>query len=347
MLVYLHFDETRKPRLYAAALALFVLAVASKTVTATLPAALLVIFWWQRGTISWRRDVQPLLPWFGLGIVAGLFTAWVERKYIGAQGMEFELTAVQRFLIAGRVPWFYASKLLWPENLIFMYPRWEVSPTVSWQWLYPLATVGLIVVLWLFRDRWRGPLACWLLFVGTLVPVLGFLNVYWFIFSFAADHLQYLATPALIVLAAAGIELAIVRLQPNLRWIGNLFCLGLLGVLGTLTAQHVQTFTDNTTLYKTTIACNPQSWLAHLNLGIMLYNDGQVDEAIAQYQQAIDIKPQCLQAQNNLGNSLARLGRLNEAVDHLEAAARISPDSSTIHNNLGDSSGLGPVFGSG
>ena len=321
--------------MYAAALALYVLAVASKTVTATLPAALLVIFWWQRGSISWRRDVLPLLPWFGLGIVAGLFTAWVEWKYIGAQGMEFELTEVQRFLIAGRVPWFYASKLLWPENLIFMYPRWEVSPTVLWQWLYPLATIGLVVVLWQFRDRWRGPLACWLLFVGTLVPVLGFLNVYWFIFSFAADHLQYLATPALIVLAAAGIDLAIVRLQPNLRWVGNLFCLALLAVLGTLTSRHAQMFVNDTVLYQTTIARNPNCWIAYNNFGIVLADGGHFDEAIANYEKSLQLKPNNDKAHNNYGITLARLGRQQEAIEHYQKALEINPYFASAHNNWG------------
>ncbi len=85
LLAYLHFDQTRRKSHYALALALYLLAMASKTVTATLPAALLVIFWWQRGSLSWRRDVLPLAPWFVLGAAAGLFTAWVERTYIGAR----------------------------------------------------------------------------------------------------------------------------------------------------------------------------------------------------------------------------------------------------------------------
>ncbi len=84
-MLYLRFDQTRKTPLYAGALALFVICLLSKTVTATLPAALLVIFWWQRGRLSWERDGLPLIPFFILGAVAGLFTAWVERTLIGAE----------------------------------------------------------------------------------------------------------------------------------------------------------------------------------------------------------------------------------------------------------------------
>ncbi len=86
MLVYLRFDQARKTSLYWWALGLFVLGLMSKTTAATLPAALLVIFWWQRGRLSWHRDVRPLAPFFVLGLLAGLLTAWVERKLIGAEG---------------------------------------------------------------------------------------------------------------------------------------------------------------------------------------------------------------------------------------------------------------------
>ena len=83
-MVYLRFDQTRKKPLYFGALGLFVLGLLSKTVTATLPAALLVIFWWQRGRLSWRRDVLPLVPFFVAGRggrpVHGLGGAQTDRR---------------------------------------------------------------------------------------------------------------------------------------------------------------------------------------------------------------------------------------------------------------------------
>ncbi len=80
-MVYLRFDQQRRISLYLWALCLFVL---SKTVTATLPAALLLIFWWQRGHLEWKKDIMPLLPFFLIGAVFGIFTSWVERTQIGA-----------------------------------------------------------------------------------------------------------------------------------------------------------------------------------------------------------------------------------------------------------------------
>ena len=79
-ILYQGFDEQRSKRDYWFALAMFSCALMTKTVTATLPAALLVLFWWKRGKIEWKRDVLPLLPWFSMAVASGLFTAWVEDR---------------------------------------------------------------------------------------------------------------------------------------------------------------------------------------------------------------------------------------------------------------------------
>src|SRR5207344_891364 len=96
------FDQTRKRSMQLVSLLLFVLAILAKSAVVTLPASLLVIFWWQRGTLSWRRDVQPLLPFFGAAALMSLATCYVEWNHVGASGAEFELTGTQRFLLAGR-----------------------------------------------------------------------------------------------------------------------------------------------------------------------------------------------------------------------------------------------------
>ena len=136
-LAYLKFDSTRKLGPYGIALVLFILGLMSKTVIATLPAALVVIFWWKRGKLSWKQDMLPLLPFFIIGSTTGLFTAWIERRLIGAEGSGFDFSVVERLLIAGRAIWFYLGKILWPADLIFVYPRWQVSQTVAWQYLFP------------------------------------------------------------------------------------------------------------------------------------------------------------------------------------------------------------------
>ena len=142
---------------YLAALVLFMAALLSKTVTCSLPAALLLVRWWKKGRLCWR-DVLPLVPFFVIGMRLGLLTAHIEKHDLGAQGADWSLTLVERFLIAGRVLWFYAGKLLYPARLTFIYPRWAVDVGEGWQWLFLSAAVGVIMALWFLRRRLgRGP----------------------------------------------------------------------------------------------------------------------------------------------------------------------------------------------
>ncbi len=334
MLAYLRFDEARKTPFYLVALGLFVLGLLSKTVTATLPGALLVIFWWRRGRLSWRRDVLPLVPFFVLGAAAGLLTAWVERKLIGAEGASFDLTLIERCLIAGRVIWFYLGKLLWPANLIFIYPRWQISQAVWWQYLFPLAALLLLIALWTLRRRWRGPLAGLLFFAGTLFPVLGFCNVYPFLFSYVADHFQYLAGLGIIAPVAAGAALLLSRWRLWNRTEGYAACFVLLGILGSLTWRQSQMYADIETLYRTTIDRNPACWMAYNNLANVLIDRGQFNDAIVHLRTSLKIKPDNANAHLSLGNALARRGQLDEAIAQYRTALKVNPEYAEAHNNL-------------
>jgi tetratricopeptide (TPR) repeat protein len=338
-LVYLHFDRQRRLKQYFLATGLFALALLSKTVTATLPAALLVIFWWQRGRLSWKRDVFPLVPWFVLGAGGGLFSAWVEQASIGAEGANFQLTLLERGLLAGRVAWFYLGKLVWPADLIFIYPHWTVSPALWWQYLFPVAAMVLAVGLWLLARRHRAPLAAFLFFLGTLFPVLGFFNVYPFIFSYVADHFQYLACLGIIVPVVSGLAMVARRIPAGGRWLAPVLPGALLLTLGVLTSRQAGMYGDSQTVYQETLARNPGCWMAHNNLGCILETiPGRRPEAIAEYQAALRINPDYAVAHNNLGNSLSQIpGRLPEAIAEYQAALRINPDYADAHYNLGNS----------
>jgi protein O-mannosyl-transferase len=335
MLAYLRFDEGRKPPWYLAALGLFAMGLLSKTVIATLPGALLVIFWWQRGRLSWQRDVLPLLPFFFLGAECGLFTAWVERKLIGAEGAAFVLTYVERFLLAGRVVWFYLAKLFWPRELLFIYPRWQISQSAWWQYMFPLALAFLLAGLWASRRRWRGPLAALLFFVGTLFPVLGFFNVFPFIYSFVADHFQYLASLGIITLASAGLATSLDHWGLWRRPAGNAACLAMLAGLAALTWQQSRMYADVDTLYRTTIARNPACWMPYNNLGLIVYGRGQADEATTLFNTAIEIEPGCAQAYNNLGTIFAARGQLAQAIVAFRKALESQPEFVEAELNLG------------
>jgi tetratricopeptide (TPR) repeat protein len=327
-LAYLRFDATRSPLRYTFATFLFVCALLSKTVTASLPAALLVIFWWQRGHLDWRRDVVPLLPWFTLGAGFGLFTAHFERVHIGAQGLEFTLGALDRLVLAGRVFWFYLGKLLWPAELIFVYPRWTIDASVWWQWLFPVAGLGLVAALvWRSRQS-RAPLAAVLLFGGSLFPVLGFVNVYPFVFSYVADHFQYLASLGIFALTGACLSLLRDRT-------GVIVAATLAAVCAFLTWKQAGVYRNNTVLYEATLQHNDDAWLAHHNLAIILIHRAEPERALRHVNRTLALRPNYPEALSQLGDCLTRLGRASEAIAPLERAVQLQPKYAEAHNNLG------------
>ncbi|HEY4882219.1 MAG TPA: tetratricopeptide repeat protein [Myxococcales bacterium] len=334
-LAWLQFDEKRETHTYLISLALFVLGLCSKTVTATLPAALLLVHWWRRGRPSWRRDVVPLVPFFVLGTAAGLFTVWVERNLVGAEGAAFDRTFVDRGLVAGRAAWFYLGKLVWPADLVFIYPRWQVSQAAWWQYAYPAAALATLAVLWALRRRWPGPLTGALFFLGTLFPALGFFDVYPFLFSFVADHFQYLASLGIIALAAAGAVLLLDRLPPWRRRAGQALCLGGLLTLAVLTWNQSHLYADRETLYRATIRGNPGCWMAYNNLARSLISRGATDEAIGLSSKALELRPDYPEAHNNLALALGSRGQVEEAVSHYRKALELDPAYAEAHNNLG------------
>jgi protein O-mannosyl-transferase len=346
-LTYLHFDRTRRKSQYFIALGLFVLALMCKTVTATLPAALLVVFWWQRGRLAYRRDVLPLVPWLAVGAGAGLFTAWVESapQLIGAQGPQYALTLPQRLLLAGRVPWFYAWKVLWPANLMFTYPHWKIDSGELRQYLFPMGLAALAVALGLLARKNRGPLAGFLFFAGTLFPALGFLNVYPFRYSYVADHFQYLAILGIIIPAAAGLTVLAGRISPgriSQRRIppGKPAAIALsallLATLGAATRQQSAMYRDYETLFRETLARNPGSGFLHSNLGVILMSTGREAEAATEFEAAVRLTPDSPDYHVNLGLALAQIpGRMADAITEYQTALRIDPHLPAALLNLG------------
>jgi tetratricopeptide (TPR) repeat protein len=341
-LAYLRFDRERRWGWYILAFGLFVLALLSKSVTATLPAALLLGIALRRD-LSFRRDAVPLLPWFAAGIGSGIFTAWVEHSVIGARGQAFDLGLLERSLLAGRVVWFYLGKLVWPQSLIFIYPKWHVAPSFSWA-MGCVALAAVLSACWLIRKWSRAPLIALLFFVGSLFPALGFFNVYPFLFSYVADHFQYLACLGIIALAVAGgADLAgslISRLNGKARALGRC-CLtaaaaSLLAILFLLTWRQAAHYRDAGALYVDTLSKNPECWMAENNLGVFLMERGSWNEAIDHLRHAVRLKPDYSDAHNNLGNALSKVpARLGDAVTEFEEALRLDPGMTQAHANLG------------
>ena len=330
-LAYLRFDASRRRGHYAIATAFFLLALGSKTVTASLPAALLLIFWWKRGRLEFRRDVAPLLPWFCLALLGGMLTSWVEREFIGARDEDFALNALQRVLLASRVIWFYFGKLVYPVDLIFIYPRWKIDGALGWQFIFPLGIMVAAAAAWHWR-RQRGLIVALLFFVGSLFPALGFVNVYPFRFSYVADHFQYLASLGIFALAGAGLTRVLGRWPLGLR---STIIVGGAILLGTLTWRQSSNYRTEFALYEATLAKNPNAAIAHNNLGNLLVSAGRSNEALPHFDAAVRLVPQSAKYEYSFAFALMGLSNPAAAVPHFERTLQIEPDHALARYGLG------------
>ncbi|HEV7733289.1 MAG TPA: tetratricopeptide repeat protein [Candidatus Binatia bacterium] len=313
---------------WVSALALFTAALLSKTVVVTLPVVLLVLVWWRRGRVG-RRELFSLLPFLVLGLGAGLVTMWMERTHVGAQGVHWDLSLLDRILIASRACWFYLGSLVWPAHLTFIYPRWTIDAAVWWQWLFPLAASLTAAALWVLRGRiGSGAFVAALVFVLVLSPALGFVDVYPMRYSFVADHFQYLASLAPLALVAVLLSRAGRGTAP--------VAVVLLVVLGTLTWRQGLAYRDEETLWRDTLAKNPSAEMAWVNLGMLQQQTGRLDEALRSYDAALAVAPDTADVYANRGTVLAAQGRVDEALTSFATSVRLDPTAAMTRNNLGN-----------
>lgn len=318
---------------HAAALGLFVCALFAKTVTCSLPVAILLLVFWQDGRIT-RAETLRVAPFFAVGLALALVTVWMESTHVGARGADWDLSFLQRCTIAGRAVWFYVFKLLWPTNLTFVYPRWNVAVD-PFGLLAALSVPVVLVALAAWRRRiGDGPLLAALYFVTTLFPALGFVNVFPMRYTFVADHYQYLGSLGVIVLACGSLAWGVrsARLRQAVLPAG----LGVIAVLGVLTFRQAQIYRDAETLWRDTIAKDPSSWMAHNNLGLLLAGRGDLAGAISHYEAALKAKPDDAFAANNLGQAWAARGEMARAGEYLERAVRLDPFNAEARVNLGN-----------
>jgi protein O-mannosyl-transferase len=300
---------------YLICLGLFVLALLSKSVTASLPAVILLLIWWKRGRVQ-RWQAGLLIPFFILGAAAGLLTSWMEKHVVGASGPDWNWSAGQRILIAGHAVWFYLGKLGWPDPLIFIYPKWTIDEFQLRQQLYVVAASALLLGLWIFRRRLgRGPLTAFLFFIISLIPALGFADVYPMRYSFVADHFQYLASIGPIALAAAILSRA------RLSWL-------LVLMLAVLTSRQANVYQNSVTLWRDVVGKAPDSLIGNVNLGLAISSEEPI-------QRAIRIDPAYADAWIGLGSVAQRKGDLPGAGNYFRAALTDWPDDPIAAYDLG------------
>jgi tetratricopeptide (TPR) repeat protein len=343
---------------FVLSLVFFILATLSKPSVVMLPFVLALCIWWTRGKIRWR-DVLTLTPFALISALASVWTILEQKFHARAIGPDWAQTFSERLIISGKAIWFYVGKLAWPHPLIFIYPRWDVDSSKVIAYFPLLAATASLVAFWFIHAKWgRALFFAAAYYVVSLFPVLGFFSVFFFRYSFVSDHFQYLASMGPLALAGAGIATLLGRLCETAaefeshaeavarsgstiatpRWrliLSGGLCGMLLVSLGFLTWRQTAEYHDLFALYTATLQKNPGCWMAHYNLGIVLSEQGEADQAIDHYRRAIALRPDYPEAHYNLGRLLVEQGQLDDAIAHYERAAAINPADAEAQNNLG------------
>jgi Flp pilus assembly protein TadD len=297
---------------------------------------LFLVLWFQKKPITMRRLMQ-IVPFIVLGVGMGLLAVWWERYHQGTNRAVFTfLSPIERILVASRAVWFYLSKIFWPSKLIFIYPRWNISHADLFNYIWLLASIAACVAISFFRRYFgRSVEVAAAFFVATLSPVLGFIMLFTFRYTFVADHYQYLACIGPIALATAGI-VSFSEKFTQYRAVIMSATLLIVVSLGTLTWRQAATYADVETLWRTTLARNPECWMAHTNIGLVLFQKGHVDDAIAHYRSALQMQPDWWDAEYNLGTALSAKGQVDEAILHSEKAVSMRPTDPDAQVSLGN-----------
>ena len=286
---------------YGAALLFYLLALCAKATACTLPAALLLIIWLKKRPLR-LKDVVRTIPFVVLALGVGLLVIWWEKYHQGTRVLA-ALAPIDRLLIASRAIWFYLGKILWPSHLTFIYPHWSIDPhdPLGYGWL--LAGLLACAAIYLTRRRFGHSIeVAVLFFVTTLAPLLGFVMLYTFRYTFVADHYQYLASIGPIALIAAAFVTFSERQKRGKQWeiAGSV---AILGILSVLTWRQAETYRDAETLWRATLARNPSCWMAHNNLGILELTRDHLDQAIVHFERSVSLYHDQPEGHYNLGSA--------------------------------------------
>ncbi len=332
---------------HAAAFALFVAALLSKT-TAVFVAPVLVLIHLRDGRGLRDRRLLATIPYFVVGAAMGLLTAYIERTHVGATGSEFDLTILDRLLLAARNLVFYITRFVFPREQVFIYPRTEIDASSAVQWLPLLMMSGVLAGCIASWRRSRAPLLILLWLCAALFPALGFVAVWPFRFSFVADHFAYAALPAL----ATGLVLS-VRSIARSAW-SKPFEVGypasaFVALCIPLSWIASQKYADAETLWRDTIARNPDAWIAHNNLATeLLARAGEsvavgdratasalAEESLPHARTAEELKPTEVTHPANQAEALFLLERHDEALGAIDRAILIAPHLQSLHARRG------------
>ncbi len=335
LLAFLKLDSLPNRRFAWVPLALFALALLSKSSTVVLPAVLLLLIWYRRNSIK-AADLKAVAPYGLLSIAACVTTIWFQNTKEIAQSHAVPDPLLWRVASSGMAVWFYVGKVLAPLHLAMIYPRWLIDTSSPLSFL-PLAGVVVVLAL-LYRYRNKGTRPAYVAsvyFVMTLLPVLGYLNMAFFKSSMVSDHLQYISMIGIVALVAGGIATVFDRVWPVGRCATVIGALVSVSGLAMLSFRQAQLYANRELLAQDTLQTNPASFWAHGEMANAMLHRQDLAGAERELRLVIQLNPKSVAAYNNLGTLYANQQRMPEAVQMYIAAETLSPESVPVHMNLG------------
>jgi tetratricopeptide (TPR) repeat protein len=232
----------------------------------------------------------------------------------------------------------YLERLLWPAELAYLYPHPSfVPPYTGWSTtritmaaiLLTVLSAGTLVLL---RRGLRHPLSGWLWFLGTLVPVIGLLQVG---IQSSADRYSYVPHIGLLwIIVATGVEL--VRIRPSTRAVVLASAGVLLVCSAAFTARELPHWRDSEALFSRALEVTQNNGVAMQALGAHYARNDQPSAALELLEQAVAVQPRLAGARADLGIVLAAEGRPDEAILQLRQALTLLPGHAIAHVALGN-----------
>jgi tetratricopeptide (TPR) repeat protein len=328
---YVWYTRRPGPRRYMAVVLFFAAGLMSKPMVVTLPFVLLLLDYWplERKSLPFTQLLKEKIPLLVLALASSIVTFIVQRKG-GAVGALDEYPLVLRIGNALVSYVAYVGKMLWPSRLAAFYPYPE---SVSGGRLVGAIVILTAVSVMVMRGRRKYPylLTGWLWYLGTLVPVIGLIQVG---NQAMADRYTYVPLIGLFIIAAWGAHDVIGRLR--IGRVGLPVAAAVVIAACAIVARaQVQHWRNSTALWTHALRVTDDNYLAHNNLGLAFVEAGKVDEAIAQYNEALRLRPNYATARSNLAAALSKQGKNTEAISSLTEALRRKPGFADAHVNLG------------
>lgn len=330
-------EDGRNKLFYGLALLFFALGLLSKPMVVTLPCVLLLLDFWpfQRLNLNFKIENKPWIllekiPFLILSVASCVATYFVQDKG-GAVAQIAVLPLGDRIANAFVSYLRYVGKMFLPNDLSVLYPhpgKWPVGILISG---ILFVVIGSVLAAWFGRER-RYLAVGWFWFLGTLVPVIGLVQVG---IQSMADRYSYIPHIGLFIMVAWGVA------DLSSKWKDRTALLTMAGGITLiscllLTWNQEKHWKNSLTLFGNAVRVTKDNYLAFNNLGYFLDHDGKVDEAMTNYQRSLEINPNYDEARNNLGLIMAKKGRYEDAIMHYQMALRVNPNRVEVLNNLGN-----------